>query len=127
MNYVGIDIGKRFHVACILSETNTFTKHIKLDNLFSGYKKLLAYLETHQIEKFTCIIGLGATGYYWLTLFQKLKEDGWTVCVLNPLQVQSFRNEKIRGSKTDDLALQRHFSALAKFSHGESRFCGCKR
>jgi transposase len=36
-------------------------------------------------------------------LFQKLKADGFVVYVLNPLQAQSFRNEKIRGSKTDDL------------------------
>src|SRR5216683_5595344 len=32
------------------------------------------------------------------------------------------RNGKIR-----NLTLQRHFSALTKFTHGESRFCGRKR
>ena len=103
MKYIGIDIGKRFHVVCILSEDNTFEKHVKIDNLFSGYTKLLSYLTTHQVTKTDCIIGLEATGHYWLTLFQKLKKDGFVVYVLNPLQVQSFRNEKIRGSKTDDL------------------------
>src|SRR5579859_1164114 len=103
MNYVGIDIGKRDHVACILSDTNTFTRHLKFDNLFTGYQKLVAYLETNQVKKTESILGLEATGHYWLTLFQKLKADGWKVFVLNPLQVQSFRNEKIRGSKTDDL------------------------
>lgn len=103
MKYIGIDIGKRFHVACILSETNDFTKHLKFDNLFSGYQKLNGYLDTNQVIKSECVIGLEATGHYWLTLFQKLKADGFVVYVLNPLQVQSFRNEKIRGSKTDDL------------------------
>lgn len=103
MKYIGIDIGKRFHVACILSDDNTFEKHQKIDNLATGYTKLLSYVNTHQVTKSDCIIGLEATGHYWLTLFQKLKADGFVVYVLNPLQVQSFRNEKIRGSKTDDL------------------------
>jgi len=106
MKYIGIDIGKRFHVACILNESvsgNTFEKHIKFDNLFSGYKKFLSYLETNDVKKSESIIGLEATGHYWLTLFQKFKADGFVVYVLNPLQVQSFRNEKIRGSKTDAL------------------------
>lgn len=103
MKYIGIDIGKRFHVVCILSDDNTFEKHIKIDNLATGYTKLLSYVNTHQVTKSDCIIGLEATGHYWLTLFQKLKADGFVVYVLNPLQVQSFRNEKIRGSKTDDL------------------------
>ena len=103
MKYVGIDIGKRFHVGCILDDTNTFTKHVKMNNLFSGYEKLLAYLSANEVRKDQSIIGLEATGHYWLPLFQKLKKDGFTVYVLNPLQVQSFRNEKIRGSKTDDL------------------------
>ncbi len=103
MKYIGIDIGKRFHVACICDETNTYAKHIQFSCLGDGYGKFMEYLKNHEAIKDTSIIGLEATGHYWLTLFQKLKADGWKVCVLNPLQVQSFRNEKIRGSKTDDL------------------------
>jgi len=103
MYYVGIDIGKGFHVASILSETNVFSKHVRFDNLRPGYKKLLSFLKENKATPENSIIGLEATGHYWLTLFQKLKEDSWQVFVLNPLQVQSFRNEKIRGSKTDDL------------------------
>lgn len=103
MYYVGIDIGKRFHVGCVLSEENIFSKHIKFNNLLSGYEALLSFLTKSKGTKESVIIGLEATGHYWLPLFQRLKKDGYVVYVLNPLQVQSFRNEKIRGSKTDDL------------------------
>src|SRR6266404_1563471 len=103
MNYVGIDIGKRFHVACILDDTNTSTKHLKFSSLGQGYEKFIEYLKSNQTVPETTVIGLEATGHYWLTLFQKLKAQGWKVFVLNPLQVHSFRNEKIRGAKTDDL------------------------
>lgn len=102
MQYIGIDIGKRFHVAYVLDDTHT-AKPIQFSSLGSGYEKLLEYLTKHEVTTEGSIIGLEATGHYWLTLFQKLKADGWKVFVLNPLQVQSFRNEKIRGSKTDEL------------------------
>lgn len=102
MKYIGIDIGKRFHVACVLDDTHT-AKPIQFSSLGSGYEKLLEYFTKHEVTTEGSIIGLEATGHYWLTLFQKLKADGWKVFVLNPLQVQSFRNEKIRGSKTDEL------------------------
>jgi transposase len=102
MKYIGIDIGKRFHVACVLDDTHT-AKPIQFSSLGSGYEKLLDYLTKHEVTTESSIIGLEATGHYWLTIFQKLKADGWKVFVLNPLQVQSFRNEKIRGSKTDEL------------------------
>ena len=44
-----------------------------------------------------------ATGHYWLTYYLKLKELGINVSVLNPLEVKAFRNEGIRGSKTDSI------------------------
>jgi transposase len=102
--YIGIDIGKRFHVACAMDEKNSFSKHLKFSSLKEGYEKLKAFLLAVQEEeaKDGLLIGFEATGHYWLTLFEKLKLDGFTLFVLNPLQVQSFRNEKIRGSKTDD-------------------------
>ncbi|HWY79159.1 MAG TPA: IS110 family transposase [Candidatus Sulfotelmatobacter sp.] len=104
MNYVGIDIGKRFHVACILKEEQTASRQVKFNNLREGYEKLISFIQSENgNEKQAVVLGLEATGHYWLTLFQKLKEDGFKVFVLNPLQVQSFRNEKIRGSKTDEL------------------------
>ncbi len=101
MKYVGIDIGKRFHLACAVNEQNIFSKHIKIDALQKGYDELKRFLISEEKQE-NIIIGLEATGHYWLTLFEKLKRDGYSVFVLNPLQVQSFRNEKIRGSKTDD-------------------------
>src|ERR1700688_4995392 len=104
MKYIGIDIGKRFHVACVVDDTkDTIGKHLTFSSLGVGYEKFMEYLKLHEVAKEDSIIGLEATGHYWLTLFQKLKGAGFVVYVLNPLQVQSFRNEKIRGSKTDDL------------------------
>jgi transposase len=100
-----VDIGKFFHVACILQETQgkyRYTPHIKFLSKRSGYKKFEAYLVGHGVTKENSIIGLEATGHYWFTLVQKLRMDGFKVVVCNPLQIQSYRNNKIRRIKTDD-------------------------
>jgi transposase len=101
-HYVGIDIGKNTHVACVLSADNTFSKHLHFNSLQPGFEKFLDFLVSQDCIKEETIIGCEATGHYWLTLFEKLKGLGFTVFVLNPLQVHSFRNESIRGLKTDD-------------------------
>ncbi len=103
MKYVGVDIGKNFHVACISDEEDTFSGTLKFNNLREGFEKFANYLKINNCSKEDTVLGLEATGHYWLTLFQKLKELRFTVHVLNPLQVSSFRNEAIRGSKTDEL------------------------
>lgn len=100
--YVGIDIGKNSHVACVLNAENTFSRHLHFSSLRPGFEKLLTFLASQSCTKDETIIGCEATGHYWLTLFEKLKGEGFTVFVLNPLQVHSFRNESIRGLKTDD-------------------------
>ena len=83
-----------------MNQENVFSKHLTFNSLRSGYEKLKQLLaEAGTAEDI--LVGCEATGHYWLTLFEKLTQDGFSVCVLNPLQVQSFRNERLRGSKTD--------------------------
>lgn len=118
MRYVGIDIGKRFHVASCLNEENDFTKQLKFNALKDGFEKLLGYISEEETNKGEIRIGFEATGHYWLTLFEKLTEQGYTVYVLNPLQVASFRNQAIRGSKTDELDCQL-IAKVIKFGVGK--------
>ncbi len=42
-----------------------------------------------------------ATGHYWLALFDYLTQAGYTVHVLNPLQVHAYQRSGIRKRKTD--------------------------
>ena len=52
-------------------------------------------------------------------MFEKLKQDGYTVYVLNPLQVDSYRNENIRGAKTDEIDCQL-IAKVIRFGNGKS-------
>jgi transposase len=119
MNYVGIDIGKRYHYASVLTQHTPPTKPVRFNTVRDGYTLFLAYLEQYNCTKTETIIGLEATGHYWLTLFEKLKQEGFTVYVLNPLQVDAYRNENIRGAKTDEIDCQL-IAKIIRFGSGQS-------
>jgi transposase len=119
MHYVGIDIGKRYHYASVLTDTTLPTKPVRFNTVRDGYTLFLAYLAQHNCQQTDTIIGLEATGHYWLTLFEKLKQEGFTVYVLNPLQVDSYRNENIRGAKTDEIDCQL-IAKIIRFGSGKS-------
>jgi transposase len=118
MKYVGIDIGKRYHYASVLTDNTLPTKPVRFNTVRDGYTLFLAYLVQHNCQKADTIIGLEATGHYWLTLFEKLKQEGFTVYVLNPLQVDSYRNENIRGAKTDEIDCQL-IAKVIRFGSGQ--------
>jgi transposase len=46
-------------------------------------------------------VGLEATGHYWLSLYDVLTRHGYTVVVINPLQVAAFRKSGVRKVKND--------------------------
>ena len=46
------------------------------------------------------VFGMEATGHYWLTLYTHLRNDGYTVHVINPVQ-----SDALRGSSTRHPAL----------------------
>jgi transposase len=58
------------------------------------------------LEKFDAnitnsLIGLEATGHYWLSVYSYLSELGYNLKVINPIQSDSFRNMYIRQTKND--------------------------
>jgi len=101
MFYLGIDVGKHAHHACLIDETGkVIVKPFKFTVNSTGYRRLLCSIK--ELDKDDISIGFEATGPYWLTLFQYLKSDKLqNISVFNPLQVSSFRNQSIRGIKTD--------------------------
>ena len=47
------------------------------------------------------LIGMEPTGYYWLSVYEYLLEQGFAVKVINPIQSQAFRKMYIRQTKND--------------------------
>lgn len=99
MLYVGIDIGKFYHLVTFWkAEDKPNTFKISVDQ--KGFFKLLERLKEYPQDEI--LIGMEATGHYFLSLYEFLLNQGYqNLVVLNPLQVQAFRNTNLRGGKTD--------------------------
>src|SRR3989338_6099084 len=104
--YLGIDIGKLTHVVCIMNELGEVVKlPLSFTQNSLGWQRFDSYLNSiiDHMEYPSVQAGFEATGHYWTTLYLKLKHLGMKVSVLNPLEVKAFRNEGIRGNKTDSI------------------------
>lgn len=103
MIYVGIDIAKYDHViGAIDGNGKELGKPMSFKNSSSGFSKCASYLEGVCKSPADVLIGMEATGHYWLACFCFLKEAGYDVAVINPLQTDAMRRFKNLGKvKTD--------------------------
>ena len=102
MQYLGIDIGKRAHEAALLDQDgNHLGKTVRFSNSHKGAEKLLDLMNEHECLPDNTLIGMEATGHYWLSIHTFLKKLGFDIIVFNPIQSDSFRNFYIRKTKTD--------------------------
>jgi len=98
--FVGIDVGKwNHHAAFMNSSGNHSASELAFTNTSEGFQLLLSSLNS--FDKTQTIIGLEATGHYWLALFSFLVDNSWPVKVINPMQSDALRNINIRKTKTD--------------------------
>lgn len=102
MFYCGIDIAKYKHEAAVIDEAGmALLDSISFANSKEGCEKLLALFQRLDIAKDALIVGMEATGHYWLSVYGYLLERGFEVKVINPIQSEAFRKMYIRQTKTD--------------------------
>lgn len=113
--YLGIDVGKFFHSLCLLSEDGEKTI-FQINNDREGFEELKQKLSELDCGK-NILVGMEATGHYFLNLYDWLLQCGLTtdqIALLNPLQVKSFRNTNLRGAKSDNVDADR-IATLLRF------------
>lgn len=102
--YLGIDIGKNHHEAGLMNEDGSRRgKSLRFSNSQEGYDKLLGFLESKLENDEELVIGMEATGHYWLPLYSFLIQKNYRIFVINPIQSDSLRNFNIRQTKTDSV------------------------
>lgn len=78
MYYCGIDIAKYKHEAAITDENgNALLESISFSNSTEGCEKLSTLFEQLSISKDDLLIGMEATGHYWLSVYGYLLESGF--------------------------------------------------
>lgn len=102
MFYVGIDIAKHNHEASVIdADGKLLCQSISFTNTQKGCEKLISLLERFSITNADCVIGMEATGHYWLPVYSYLLEVEYELKVINPIQSDSFRKMYIRQTKND--------------------------
>ena len=102
MYYCGIDIAKNKHEASVIySDGKALSDSISFTNDKSGCNKLIDLFTKFQITADDLVIGMEATGHYWLAVYTFFIESGYTVKVINPIQSDAFRKMYIRQTKND--------------------------
>jgi transposase len=99
---LGIDVGKRRHNASLLDQDgNVIFRNFSFTNSAEGVHSLLSKLADTGRPPSDILIGMEATGHYWMILYQRLLEANYAVSVINPIVTSARRNVTIRGTKTD--------------------------
>ena len=102
MHYCGIDIAKYNHEASVIDDTGkALIDSISFSNSQDGCEKLLHLFERLSVSDDDLLIGMEATGHYWLSVYGYLTEMGYDVKVINPIQSDAFRRMYIRQTKND--------------------------
>ena len=97
MFYCGIDIAKYKHEASVIDMSGkALSNSISFANDRQGCEKVLAIFEKSEITPDNVVIGMEATGHYWLSVYTFFLELGYTVKVINPIQSEAFRKMYIR-------------------------------
>jgi transposase len=101
---VGIDIGQQRHAAAGLTAAGAqFGRELAFDNNRAGVDLLEQRLLTPLGGPGRVLIGMEATGHYWLPLYYALTARGYSVVVINPIQTRAKFRTRIRKTKTDKL------------------------
>lgn len=105
MYYIGIDVAKRSHCATVIDESGKIQiQPFKFNNTKIGFDKMYQKFLSRIPKGSKCIVGMEATGHYWICLFDYLNDKGFDVVVINPIQTDAFRKvDSIRKTKTDDI------------------------
>src|SRR5690625_6350412 len=90
--YLGIDIGKRTHVASVMDDAGKVVlKGFSFPNTLEGGHSLLTHLKDISDDPSQFLAGMEATGHYWLALFSFLEEADYFIYFLNSIQTCGWR------------------------------------
>lgn len=102
MKYIGIDVAKETHYACVTSQNNKIlTAPFSFKNDIDGYNLLLSKFQ--KFPKNDVVIGLESTGVYGENLIAFLSEQGYKIALINPIEIAGVRRKRIRNAKADKI------------------------
>lgn len=103
MIYAGVDVAKANHViGAVGNDGQPLCKSMEFKNSDAGFERCSAWLEGLAEEPSDVLVGMEATGHYWMALFARLAAEGYSVCVINPMEVKAVRKLKGKSRVKND-------------------------
>jgi transposase len=101
---VGMDVGQRVHAAAgVTAAGQDFGRMLSFENNRAGVDRLEQLLLKPLGGPARVLLGMEATGHYWMPLYFELERRGYDVIVINPIQTRGKFRSRIRKTKTDKL------------------------
>ena len=101
---VGIDIGLQTHAAAGFTTAGcAFGRNLSFPNHHAGVDRLEKELLKPLGGPKKVLLGMEATGHYWMPIYFELKRRGYHSVVINPIQTHGEFRTRIRKTKTDKL------------------------
>jgi transposase len=101
---VGIDVGKRKHAATALTpQGEVIAQLASFPNTRAGIDLLEQEILRKAGGPSKVLVGMEATGHYWMCLYHELARRGYACVVLNPLQTNARSRASIRKTRTDKI------------------------
>lgn len=95
MIYAGVDVAKADHVIGAVDDRGGEQgKRMPFGNSAAGFERCEAWLEGVAETPADVLVGMEATGHYWMALYAFLVSKGYSVVVIDPVQVGAVRRLK---------------------------------
>ena len=95
MVYAGVDVAKADHVMGAVDERGSeVSRPMGFKNSAAGFERCEAWLEGVAGEPSDVLVVMEATGHYWMALYAFLVSRGYSVAVIDPVQVRAVRRLK---------------------------------
>ncbi|MCL2774569.1 MAG: IS110 family transposase [Oscillospiraceae bacterium] len=101
MIYVGVDVAKNTHYACVTGDQKVITAPFSFTNDEMGFTKFQNSFAKYPAAD--VIVGLESTSIYGENLMAFVAELGYRIALINPIETSSIRKTRIRNSKTDKI------------------------
>ena len=106
MIYAGVDIARTDHVIGAVDERGAeMCRPMPFKNTEAGLERAVAWLEGLAGSPSDVVVGMEATGHYWMACYSFLVARGYSVAVINPMQVKAVRKlkklDKVKNDRID--------------------------
>lgn len=123
MFWVGVDVAKDFHSAAVRDSLGVQQGDVlDFSNDAAGFASFFQWLFDLDISSLDSLICMEATGHYWRNLAASLASAGFSVSVVDPMQIEAFRKaetvRKVKTDKTDALLI----ADFARFKNLEANY-----